>query len=241
MRVRQLPLVAVHLGDHERQVERLAAVQPRVAGRLVALVQVGLDDLVAAADALGHVVAGELDVDAARVGAERAVDLEEARPPRRARRRAGGSCGRSAPRTCCRASGRRSTRPGSRGAVTASTSGGSASRTLSAPIRVMNVSRPGSRSGLSRSISASSIVRRGRRAELDADRVADAAEELDVRAVEIPGALADPEQVRRGVVGQPGAAVDPGQRALVVEQQRLVAGVELDPVQLLWRRRRRPS
>ena len=54
------------------------AVEPRVAGRLVALVQVVLEDLVAAADALGDVVAGELDVDAAGVGAERAVDLEEA-------------------------------------------------------------------------------------------------------------------------------------------------------------------
>ena len=33
--------------------------------------------------------------------------------------------------------------------------------------------------------------------------------------------------------GQAGARVDPGQRPLVVEQQRLVAGVELDPVELL--------
>ena len=40
--------------------------------------QVDLADLVAAADALGHVVAGELDVDAPGVGPERPVDLEEA-------------------------------------------------------------------------------------------------------------------------------------------------------------------
>ena len=54
-----------------------------------------------------------------------------------------------------------------------------------------------------------------------------------MRAVELPGALTDPDHVRGDVVGQPGARVDAGQRALVVEQQRLVAGVELDPVELL--------
>src|SRR3984957_7792281 len=63
------------LRDREGQVERLAAVQPGIARRLVALVQVGGHDLVTAAHALGHVVAGELDVDAARVRAEAAVHL----------------------------------------------------------------------------------------------------------------------------------------------------------------------
>src|SRR5260370_16629919 len=39
--------------------------------------QVAFGQFVAAAHALGHVVAGELDVDAAGMGAEAAVDLEE--------------------------------------------------------------------------------------------------------------------------------------------------------------------
>jgi hypothetical protein len=54
-----------------------------------------------------------------------------------------------------------------------------------------------------------------------------------VRAVELAGALADPQEVRGQVVQlrarRPG--VQPQQRALVVEQQRLVAGVDLDGVQ----------
>jgi hypothetical protein len=72
-----------------------------------------------------------------------------------------------------------------------------------------------------------------RRAELDPDRVADVPHELHVRAVELPGALADPQEVRRDVVRQARTRVDAGQGALVVEQQRLVAGVDVDPVELL--------
>ncbi len=46
-------------------------------------------------------------------------------------------------------------------------------------------------------------------------------------AVEVAGALADPDEVTAGVVQLTGAAVDAGQRTLVVEQQRLVGGEEL--------------
>src|SRR5690242_3727226 len=101
---------AVQVGDAEGQVQGLAAVQPGVARGLVPVAQVGFGDVLAAADALGDVVAGELDVDAARVPAERAVHLEEPRSPRPARRRSTGSCGRWPPRPCCRASGRTPTR-----------------------------------------------------------------------------------------------------------------------------------
>src|ERR1700674_4188389 len=52
-------------GDVECQVQRLAGVQARVAHRLVALLEVLVEDLFAAAEALGHVLVGELDVDAA--------------------------------------------------------------------------------------------------------------------------------------------------------------------------------
>src|SRR5262245_11089433 len=67
--------LAEHLGDEEGQLERLDAVEARVADRLVAVDQVDLAELLATADALGHVVAGELDVDAAGPRAERPVDV----------------------------------------------------------------------------------------------------------------------------------------------------------------------
>src|SRR5690349_4522521 len=68
---------AVQVGDAEGQVEGLAAVEPGIARRLVAVAQVALGDMVAAADALGDVVTGKFDVDAAGMSAERAVNLEE--------------------------------------------------------------------------------------------------------------------------------------------------------------------
>jgi hypothetical protein len=103
----------------------------------------------------------------------------------------------------------------------------------------------------------------GRRgADLDADRVGDAAEELDVRVVELARAVADPDKVRRGVVvflaglftAAAGDGLDGGREAggsagpadagvrglleearqglLVLEQEALVAGVELDRLEL---------
>src|SRR5580704_2167806 len=65
------------LGHSESEVERLAAVQPRVTGRGVAHPEVALEDLFGPAETFGHVVAGELDVQAARPGALVAVDSEE--------------------------------------------------------------------------------------------------------------------------------------------------------------------
>ena len=66
------------------------------------------------------------------------------------------------------------------------------------------------------------------RPDLAADRVADATEELDVCAVDVAGALADPQHVGRAVVPGARQRVLPGQRLLVAEDQRLVAGVDVD-------------
>ena len=52
-------------------------------------------------------------------------------------------------------------------------------------------------------------------------------------AVELAGALTDPQEVAGGVVGQLGARVDAGQRALVVQQQGLVGGEELGALERL--------
>ena len=102
-----------------------------------------------------------------------------------------------------------------------------------APKRVMKVSRPGSVVGVEPGREGQRVVRRRGRAELDADRVADPAHQLDVRAVQLARALTDPEEVRRDVVRQLGARVDAGQRVLVLQHERLVGGVEVDPVELV--------
>src|ERR1039458_8966455 len=71
-------VLAVVLGDEERQVEGLAPVEARVAGGLVAVLQVALGEVVPAAGAFGDVVPGEFEVDATGMGAQGAVDFEEA-------------------------------------------------------------------------------------------------------------------------------------------------------------------
>ena len=140
---------AQHLRDEERQLQRLLRVQPRVAGGLVAVGQVDVLDLLGAAEALGDVLAGELDVDAARVGAQRAVHLEEAEhlvddpvevPGLVAvGRLVGVAVHRVAlPHDLVAAGGRPSRR-----------SAAATSRTLPLPIRLISVSRPGTLSGLS--------------------------------------------------------------------------------------------
>ena len=67
-------------------------------------------------------------------------------------------------------------------------------------MRVMSVSRPGHAVGVERLAQREHLVSGGRRSDLAPDRVAHSAEELDVRAVELASAIADPEHVRRAVV-----------------------------------------
>ena len=84
------------------------------------------------------------------------------------------------------------------------------------------------RAGLSVLAQRQQLAGLDRRADLAADRVADAAQELDVGAVEVAGALADPQHVGGAVVPAAGQRVLAGQRLLVAEDQRLVAGVDVD-------------
>src|SRR5687767_10976537 len=53
------------LGEAEGEVEALATVQPRVADRLVPIVEVVIGHRIGTPETLGHVVSRELDVDAA--------------------------------------------------------------------------------------------------------------------------------------------------------------------------------
>ena len=110
---------------------------------------------------------------------------------------------------------------------------GSRLSTLSAPRRTMSVSRPGSRSGSSRSQSATELAGGGPRPELAGQRVLDSREELDVRVVRVARALADPQQMGRAVVPVAGEAVAPREALLVRQDQALVAGPEIDLVQLM--------
>ena len=98
------------------------------------------------------------------------------------------------------------------------------------PMRVMSVRRPGIRSGFRRSHSATPR-RRWSWADLAPDGVVDPGEELDVGAVELAGALAHPDHVGRAVVPVAGERVRARERLLVAEDERLVAGVEVDLVQ----------
>ena len=95
-------------------------------------------------------------------------------------------------------------------------------------MRVMKVMRPGTRFGSSRSASAIASVPAVFGPSLTPSGLRHPAQQLHVGAVELAGALADPDHVAGRVVGPVAAGVDAGQRVLVVEQQRLVGGVEVD-------------
>jgi hypothetical protein len=71
-----------------------------------------------------------------------------------------------------------------------------------------------------------------RRTALQPDRVLDAAEIFDVAVIELAGAIADPDHVAGGRVPVAGRGIDAGERLLVAEQQRLMAGVEIGRAQL---------
>src|SRR5690606_15033696 len=125
--------------------------------------------------------------------------------------------------------------------VTARRIGRSRSSTWAAPMRLMNVSRPSARSGLRRSHRARAswgvapgrgVLGGGGGAGRATDRVADPGEERDVRAVELAGALADPEHVRRAVVPVAGERVSAGEGLLVAEHERLVTRPHVGLVEL---------
>jgi hypothetical protein len=71
-----------------------------------------------------------------------------------------------------------------------------------------------------------------RRADLHADRILHAAQEFDMRAVGLARAVADPQEMRRAAVPVAGGGIDAGQRLLIRQQQRLVAGVEIGLAQI---------
>ena len=114
--------------------------------------------------------------------------------------------------------------------MTFSTIGGSRSSTAPRPETGDHRDPPGHVAGVEPLDQRRGVLRAGGRAELEPDRVGQLGDQVDVRAVELAGPVADPHHVGRQVVRAPADVVDPGQRALVLEQQRLVAGEQVDAV-----------
>src|SRR5262245_13901390 len=65
------------IGEQEREIDRLLGVEPRIAHRVVAVLEIGVGDHTRAAGAFGDVLPGHLQVHAAAVGAFGAVHREE--------------------------------------------------------------------------------------------------------------------------------------------------------------------
>ena len=202
--------------------QRLLVVEARIDAGLVRALEVGLREAARAADALGDVLAGELEVHAAEARAELGVELEACSSSATilSNRRVLMPCGVVSVLPCIGSQTHSTVRPVAR---TASTSGGSLSATLSAPMRWISVMPAGLALGIEHVEQARSQSGVIARADLDAERVADAAEELDVRAVELRGAHADPREVRRQVVPAGAARHAAGLRLLVRQRERLVA------------------
>ena len=207
-------------------------VEPRVAERLVPGREGCLVDLLGAAEALRDIVTGQLDVDAARVRSCRPVRLEEAldlvddivEPPRLVAVGSGepiavhrvGDPQRVGVDLLDRFKKRRKSVPN-----LASTHAGNEGETSGLAVRIELVDEP------------KHVVDLGRRAELDADRVAHARHVVHMGAVEVAGALPDPDKVCRGVDRCAVARVDSRHRTLVVHEQALVTRVELHALEFV--------
>ena len=192
-------------------------VQTRIHERLVTITQRLVIDVLTAADHLGDIITGELDVQAARNSARCLVSLEEATNLIHDRLK-----------TACLVAGRGRNRvavhrighPRNRTAIfprrfqqrrkrLADTSGTHTRNERQAPLLTIRVQAINEREHL---------VRRGRRTELDPNRVANARQQLDVSALLIARPLPRPQEVGRRVVRLSRARIDAGHRRLVLEQ-----------------------
>src|ERR1700742_1608240 len=70
-------LLLEQFGDQEGHVDRLLGIEPGIADRVVAVVEILVGDGARAADAFGHVLAGHFQMYAAGMGAFRRMDGEE--------------------------------------------------------------------------------------------------------------------------------------------------------------------
>ena len=66
------------LGQQEREIDRLLGIEPRIADRVIAVVEIGFRDGAGAAGAFGDVLPGHLQMHAAGIGAFGLMHFEEA-------------------------------------------------------------------------------------------------------------------------------------------------------------------
>ncbi len=182
------------------------------------------------AGAFGHVLAGHLEMDAAGDACLRRDAPRRTPAPRSGCGRTGASCSRSSRRWCCHASGSHdhttraalllAPRAPARADGRATLSRADAARSASC--------RPGSFVGVERV----DQVAASRPAVSDGPHFRPSGflmprQILDMGMVGLARAVADPDHVARGGVPVTRGRIDAGQRLLIAEQQRLVAGVEI--------------
>src|SRR5450631_4211780 len=200
-------------GDQESHVDRLLGVEAGIADRVIAIAEVLVGDGARAADTLGDVLPGHLQMHAAGIGAFRRMNAEE-------RLHLGQD---PVERT---------------GLVAAVRGDGVAVHGIARPDHHPAVALHGAnqlRQVIADLVRTEAIdqrqppqlVRLERGAAFQPDRILDAAEIFDMAVVELAGTVADPDHMARGRIVTAAGGIDPGEGLLVAEQQRLVAGIEI--------------
>ncbi|KPY40222.1 Uncharacterized protein ALO52_05173 [Pseudomonas syringae pv. primulae] len=219
------------LGNQERQLQRLVGVHPWVAMGVVTIRQAILGDRPGAADAFGDVLPGHLDVDAACVGAFGLMHLEELLDLAQNLREiaslvtAAGLDGVAMHRVRTPQHLATFTLDGANQlrqmiADLVRTHARNQVQATRVIVRVENIDQP------------DQVVGVHARPDLDADRIVHSAQKLDMRAVQLPGTVADPQHVRGAVVVVVGQAVTADKGFFVVEQQGFVGREEAGFAQL---------
>src|SRR5450631_3238491 len=199
--------------DQESHVDRLLGVEAGIADRVIAIAEVLMGDGARAADTLGDVLPGHLQMHAAGIGAFRRMNAEE-------RLHLGQD---PVERT---------------GLVAAVRGDGVAVHGIARPDHHPAVALHGAnqlRQVIADLVRTEAIdqrqppqlVRLERGAAFQPDRILDAAEIFDMAVVELAGTVADPDHMARGRIVTAAGGIDPGEGLLVAEQQRLVAGIEI--------------
>ena len=201
-------------------------VQTRVTQGLVAVSQCCLVDSVGAAQALGHVVAGHFHVDTAGERTQGLVHLEEAANLVEHVVEAAGlvAGGHGDGVAVHRVGYPHDLRAFSLNALN------NCGQLLADVLRA-HAGDEGQAAGLAVRVELvdqrECVLCGGGRTQLHADGVADLGEEVYVCIVDAAGALANPQEVCGGVVGQMGTRVDAGEGTLVVHYQCFVADVHV--------------
>src|SRR6516225_5002358 len=220
------------VGQQERKVDRLLGIEPRVADRVVAILEVRVGDHAGTAGALGDVLAGHLQMHAAAVRSFGAVNRKEGFHLRqdaveRSRLVAGfrgdgvAVHGIARPQHDLSLALNRADHGRKLIADLVRAQPHDQRQPARLVFRIEDVDQP------------QHLIDLARRSAFESQRIDDAAAELDMRVIGLSGAVADPQHVRRGAAEGAGVRrVLARHLLLVAEQQRLVAGVEVGALEL---------